>query len=109
MQSHGHKIPKEVLERDVSKPYEGNLEIQNLIKDLYQKESWFSLFLESCIDLDEGFQEWRYRHFKLVERIMGAKIPGTGGSSGRDFLLNTLFKPFFPDLWEVRSSIFSDG
>jgi len=53
------------------------------------------------MDFDEGFQEWRYRHVKLVERTIGAKL-GTGGTAGVDFLKRSLFKPLFPDLWAVR-------
>ncbi|MGI8451178.1 MAG: tryptophan 2,3-dioxygenase family protein, partial [Streptosporangiaceae bacterium] len=57
---------------------------------------------EALVDVDEGIQEWRYRHVKAVERIIGAKV-GTGGSSGVDYLRSTLFRPVFPDLWEIRS------
>ena len=57
---------------------------------------------EALVDVDEGIQEWRYRHVKAVERIIGARL-GTGGSSGVDYLRSTLFRPFFPDLWEIRS------
>ena len=49
------------------------------------------------MDFDEGFQEWRYRHVKLVERTIGAKL-GTGGTVGVDFLKRSLFRPLFPDL-----------
>ena len=60
-----------------------------------------SLLLERLIDLDEGVQEWRYRHVKMVERTIGMK-GGTGGSSGAGYLTSTLFRPVFPDLWAVR-------
>jgi tryptophan 2,3-dioxygenase len=30
---------------------------------------------------------------------------GTGGSAGVDYLRSTLFKPLFPDLWEIRSEL----
>jgi tryptophan 2,3-dioxygenase len=56
------------------------------------------------VDLDEGIQEWRYRHVKMVERTIGMKM-GTGGSAGVDYLRSTLFKPLFPDLWEIRSEL----
>jgi tryptophan 2,3-dioxygenase len=59
---------------------------------------------ERLVDLDEGLQEWRYRHVKMVERTIGDKT-GTGGSSGASYLRGTLFKPFFPDLWAVRQLI----
>jgi tryptophan 2,3-dioxygenase len=57
---------------------------------------------EALVDIDEGFQEWRYRHVKMVERTIGAKT-GTGGSAGAGYLQTTLFQPAFPDLWEIRS------
>ena len=55
------------------------------------------------VDLDEGVQEWRYRHVKMVERTIGTKM-GTGGSAGADYLKTTLMRPLFPDLWEIRTS-----
>ncbi|GAB3568215.1 tryptophan 2,3-dioxygenase family protein [Amycolatopsis endophytica] len=59
---------------------------------------------EHLVDLDEGVQEWRYRHVKMVERTIGDKA-GTGGSSGAGYLRGTLFKPLFPDLWSVRADL----
>ncbi len=59
---------------------------------------------ERMMDLDEGQQEWRYRHVKMVERTIGSK-PGTGGSPGAADLKTTLFKPIFPDLWAIRASL----
>ncbi len=56
------------------------------------------------LDFDEGQQEWRYRHVKLVERSIGKKH-GTGGSLGVPFLKRSLFKSFFPDLWEIRHEL----
>jgi tryptophan 2,3-dioxygenase len=55
-------------------------------------------------DFDEGFQEWRYRHIKLVERTIGSK-KGTGGSLGVEFLKQSLFHPVFPDLWAIRHKL----
>ena len=63
-----------------------------------------SVMLELLTDIDEGIQEWRYRHVKLAERTIGAKI-GTGGSDGVEFLKRTLFTPLFPDLWAIRSEM----
>ena len=56
---------------------------------------------EALVDIDEGVQEWRYRHVMMVQRIIGSRT-GTGGSSGADYLRSTLFRPAFPELWEVR-------
>lgn len=49
------------------------------------------------------FQEWRFRHFQLVERVIGDRSPGTGGSAGSAYLLHTLSYRFFPELWEARN------
>ena len=46
---------------------------------------------EMLTDLDEGLQEWRYRHVQMVRRTIGTKS-GTGGSSGVDYLKGTLMK-----------------
>jgi tryptophan 2,3-dioxygenase len=59
---------------------------------------------EALLDHDETFALWRARHVLMVERQIGGK-PGTGGSSGAEYLRSTLGKRFFPDLWEVRSQL----
>ena len=59
---------------------------------------------ERLVDLDEGLQEWRYRHVKMVERTIGTKL-GTGGSSGASTWRRTLMTPLFPDLWAIRSRL----
>ena len=95
-------MPTEILERDFSKEYSGNEAVQRRILEVYRKGSELSLICESLVDLDEGVQEWRYRHVKMVERTIGHQ-KGTGGSAGVEYLKTTLFKPLFPDLWAVRS------
>ncbi len=60
--------------------------------------------LELITDFDEGFQEWRYCHVKMVERIIGKKRR-TGGSPGVGFLRQSLFNPIFPDPWEIRHKL----
>ena len=52
------------------------------------------ILFELMTDFDEGFQEWRYRHIKLVERTIGNKH-GTGGTLGVEFLKQSLFLPIF--------------
>lgn len=59
---------------------------------------------ERLVDFDEGLQEWRYRHVKMVQRTIGTKR-GTGGSAGAEYLRGTLFQPIFPDLWAIRSEL----
>jgi len=69
---------------------------------VYREQADTALLLEKLVDIDEGMQEWRYRHVKMVERTIGTK-QGTGGSSGVGYLASTLFRPLFPDLWHVRN------
>ncbi|MFA5774498.1 MAG: tryptophan 2,3-dioxygenase family protein [Ilumatobacteraceae bacterium] len=83
-------------------PAAGQRGVNDMLIDVYRNDPEASLVLERLVDIDEGLQEWRYRHVKMVERTIGAK-PGTGGSSGAQYLATTLFKPVFPELWEVRS------
>jgi len=59
---------------------------------------------EKLMDIEEYFQLWRFRHVKMVERIIGFKI-GTGGSSGAAFLRQALDLTFFPELLEVRTGL----
>ena len=59
---------------------------------------------EELVDLEDNFQEWRFRHLQVVQRTIGHK-PGTGGSSGVDFLRRALDLTFFPELYEVRTRI----
>jgi tryptophan 2,3-dioxygenase len=62
-----------------------------------------AILCELMVDFDEGLQEWRYRHVKMVERTIGTK-KGTGGSDGVEYLKKTLFYPVFPDLWAIRTA-----
>jgi tryptophan 2,3-dioxygenase len=100
--SRGHKMPKEVLDRDVSLPYEANEQVQEVLLEAHRNDPEANMVGEALMDLDEGFQEWRYRHVKMVERTIGAKM-GTGGSEGVGYLASTLFRPVFADLWAIRS------
>jgi tryptophan 2,3-dioxygenase len=99
----GHKIPAEVLKRDVTQPIAASAEMQHVLIDVYRRDPALANLCERMVDLDEGIQEWRYRHVKMVQRTIGTKM-GTGGSSGAEYLATTLMKPLFPDLWEIRTS-----
>jgi tryptophan 2,3-dioxygenase len=75
-----------------------------VLVEVYRTRPELAALCERLVDLDEGVQEWRYRHVKMVERTIGNK-QGTGGSSGADYLRRTLFHPLFPDLWAIRSEL----
>ena len=98
----GHAIPTDVLNRDRSVAYEANLAVQDVLLDVHRQDPESAGVCERLLDIDEGIQEWRYRHVKMVERTIGHKM-GSGGSSGVEYLSSTLFNPVFKDLWEIRS------
>ncbi|HVW44041.1 MAG TPA: tryptophan 2,3-dioxygenase family protein [Amycolatopsis sp.] len=75
-----------------------------LLLRVYRDDAGPAVVAEHLVDLDEGLQEWRYRHSKMVERTIGDKS-GTGGSSGAAYLRSTLAQPVFPDLWAVRAEL----
>ncbi|HMQ03236.1 MAG TPA: tryptophan 2,3-dioxygenase family protein [Pyrinomonadaceae bacterium] len=56
------------------------------------------------IEHDELIISWRYNHIQMVERMLGMKR-GTGGSEGVGYLMTTLKKKFFPELWEARTHL----
>lgn len=99
----GHAIPQDILNRDRSESYVANPAVQTVLLDVHRNDPESAMVCERLVDIDEGLQEWRYRHVKMVERTIGHKI-GTGGTSGVGYLSSTLFNPTFPDLWEIRSS-----
>ena len=101
LEKRGANIPDELKRRDLSKPNEPNEQVQREVLHLYKTAPEMSILFELMTDFDEGLQEWRYRHIKLVERTIGAK-KGTGGSPGVPFLKESLFKPIFHDLWAIR-------
>jgi tryptophan 2,3-dioxygenase len=98
----GFVIPAEVLNRSKSVAYESNIAVQDSLLELHRSDAEAAMVSERLLDIDEGIQEWRYRHVKMVERTIGAKM-GSGGSSGVKYLASTLFNPVFKDLWEIRS------
>ena len=100
----GYSIPTALLARDVTTRIEPSPELQDTLIDLYRKDPKHAEMCERLVDLDEGLQEWRYRHVKMVQRTIGAKM-GTGGSSGAQYLATTLMTPIFQDLWEIRSKL----
>jgi tryptophan 2,3-dioxygenase len=99
----GYPVPAAQLQRDVAQPIEASPEVQAVLVEVYRGDPAARNICERLIDIDEGLQEWRYRHVKMVERTIGMKA-GTGGSSGAAYLAATL-RPFFPDLWAIRSQL----
>src|SRR5258705_8284539 len=95
----GYPVPSAQLSRTVTSPIEPSGDIQQILIEIYRRDSKNAELCERLVDLDEGLQEWRYRHVKMVERTIGVKR-GTGGSTGAAYLASTVGKPIFPELRE---------
>ena len=68
----GLAIPREILERDVTKPHQPNRAIVATLKQVYQAPGtyWDAYELaEKLVDLDDAVATWRHRHAVTVERI----------------------------------------
>nr|VFK42316.1 MAG: Tryptophan 2,3-dioxygenase [Candidatus Kentron sp. SD]VFK48214.1 MAG: Tryptophan 2,3-dioxygenase [Candidatus Kentron sp. SD]VFK79814.1 MAG: Tryptophan 2,3-dioxygenase [Candidatus Kentron sp. SD] len=101
MEKRGIEIPASLRGKPPEQPNRPDEAIRKALIDLYRNKTDVMMLLEVMIDLDQGLQAWRYRHIKVAERIIGNK-PGTGDTSGAEYLKRTLFQPVFPDLWEIR-------
>jgi tryptophan 2,3-dioxygenase len=103
----GHAIPREVLERDVSTAHTPHPDVVNAFRLIYESpESCWDAYemCEKLVDIDEAYSLWRYRHIKVVERIIGSKR-GTGGTAGVQYLRQMIDDRLFPELWDVRTEI----
>ncbi len=100
----GFEMPENVLGRDVTQPCDENFEVQAALIRVYREDPGLVPLCERLVDLDEGLQEWRYRHVKMVERTIGMKR-GTGGTAGAEYLRRSLNQSLFPDLWAIRTDL----
>lgn len=103
----GLPVPAECVERDWSQPHVASEAVKAVWLTIYRDtHRYFDLYelAEELVDVEDQFQQWRFRHMKTVERIIGFK-QGTGGSSGVKFLKTALERSFFPELWQLRSEL----
>lgn len=106
----GLPVPAAVLERDVREPYEPHEGVIAVFKTIYENPAarWDAYEMaEKLVDIDEQWALWRFRHVKVVERIIGFKR-GTGGTPGVAYLRDIVGERFFPELWDVRTRIGPD-
>jgi tryptophan 2,3-dioxygenase len=66
-------------------------------EDLYQ-------LAELLTEWDERVSLWRYRHLKVVARIIGEDVVGTQGTPV-ELLAGLIKNKLFPDLWRVRTQL----
>ncbi|WP_292039243.1 MULTISPECIES: tryptophan 2,3-dioxygenase [unclassified Brevundimonas] len=103
----GLHIPEEVLNRDVSTQYEAHPAVEAAWLEVYRNtERWWPLYqlAEKLVDMDDALLTWRHKHIVTVERIIGRKM-GTGGTDGVGYLVETLKRRCFPELWSLRTQL----
>ena len=103
----GYAVPAELLDRDWSRPHALNPELVDTFAGVYAAPHEHWGVYETCeelVDIEDNFQDWRFRHLQVVQRTIGHKT-GTGGSTGVDFLRRALDLTFFPELFAVRTRI----
>jgi tryptophan 2,3-dioxygenase len=103
----GYAVPPDLVERDWSQHHRPNDGLVDLFATVYAAPHEHWAVYETCeelVDVEDNFQEWRFRHLQVVQRIIGQRA-GTGGSSGVSFLRKALDLTFFPELYEVRARI----
>ena len=101
----GIAVPAEVLERDVSRPYESSEAVTEAWAAVYRApEARWALYelAEKLVDFEDYFRRWRFNHVTTVERVIGFKR-GTGGTGGVSYLKRMLEVELFPELWRVRT------
>lgn len=103
----GFDIDDQKLERDFSLPYEANDSVRIAWHSIYSNpDKYFELYelAEKLVDIEDAFQNWRFRHMYTVQRIIGNRM-GTGGSSGVPFLKKAIKTSFFPELFALRAEL----
>ncbi|MEO7660117.1 MAG: tryptophan 2,3-dioxygenase family protein [Pyrinomonadaceae bacterium] len=80
--------------------------VKTIVEILSDPEKYAELYnmQDLLIEHDELIISWRYNHILMVERMLGMKR-GTGGSEGVAYLMTTLTKKFFPEIWEARTHL----
>lgn len=103
----GFPLNPAVVKRDYSVTYGGDKTVADAWREVYLNvDKYWNLYqlAEKLVDVEDWLQQWRFRHMKTVERIIGYKT-GTGGSSGVNYLRKVLDHRFFPELWDLRTNL----
>lgn len=101
----GYPVAHEHLGRDLSAPYRPHPSAE---------EAWLAVYAdqgpsddlrrlsEALTRVADLWKQWRHRHLVTVARVIGQK-PGTGGTSGVEWLRRVSELEVFPELWTMRT------
>ena len=107
----GFEIPVDYPSSDFSQVHQPDDALTQIFFQIYSDPgSYWSEYemAEKLIDVDAQIAQWRFRHMKTVERVIGFKR-GTGGTAGVPWLQKVIFVRLFPELWDVRMLLEEPG
>jgi tryptophan 2,3-dioxygenase len=98
--------------RDVTpglgRAFQGALADEGLtVVDMYRRGREFEELyqLAECLtEWDERVTVWRFRHYKVITRIIGANVVGTQGTPV-EVLGKLIHQTFYPELWDARDRL----
>jgi tryptophan 2,3-dioxygenase len=82
---------------------EAGLTVVELYRRGREHEELYQL-AELLIEWDERVTVWRFRHYKVITRVIGANVVGTQGTPV-EVLGKLIHQTFYPDLWEARDRL----
>jgi tryptophan 2,3-dioxygenase len=77
------------------------------VVDLYRRGREFEelyQLAECLVEWDERVTVWRFRHYKVITRIIGANVVGTQGTPV-EVLGKLIHQTFYPELWNARDRL----
>jgi tryptophan 2,3-dioxygenase len=82
---------------------EAGLTVVELYQHGREHEELYQL-AELLIEWDERVTVWRFRHYKVITRVIGANVVGTQGTPV-EVLGKLIHQTFYPELWEARDRL----
>ncbi|NUU24839.1 MAG: tryptophan 2,3-dioxygenase, partial [Streptomycetaceae bacterium] len=103
----GLPVPAHRLTADRTRPAEPDPDVERAWADVYATGTTHPDLRdlgEALTDVSERWTRWRERHLAATLRALGHR-PGTGGSSGAEWLERSVRVRVFPELWTMRTSV----
>jgi tryptophan 2,3-dioxygenase len=103
----GFAVDAALLSRDFRVAHSSNDSVRAAWLQVYRDpQQYWDLYqlAEKLVDVDDWFQQWRFRHMTTVKRIIGFKR-GTGGTEGVGYLRKAVDIVLFPELWDLRTEL----
>ena len=97
------RVGKELGERFHEARERAGLSLVEVYTQGREHEELYAL-AEQLIELDERITVWRVRHFKVVQRTIGADVVGTQGTPV-EIMGRLIHHSFYPELWDVRNEL----